>query len=187
MAINLSKSQGINLSKGLTKVKFVVQWDSNADVDIECLVLKDGMAENESDFIFYGNTNLNNPNAPVRHLGDCRDGLKTDGDDETIEVDLTKLEPQKNGVLFTASIDKAQERGQHFGNIGDVICKLIDTSNNEVLATYNVSEDLFGEEVGKLCEIYKDSNGKFNFRAVGECSNSLVDLLSSVGLQSEYR
>ena len=185
MSINLTKSKGISLEKGLSKVKFTVSWDTKADVDIECLVLKDGKAEDELDFIFYNNTNKDNPEASVRHLGDCRDGSKKDGDNETILVDLTKLESQKNGVLFTASIDRGLEKGQHFGNIGNVICNLIDDSNEKVLATYNVSNDLFGEEVGKLCEIYKDENGKFKYKAVGESVQSLEEFLLAVGLNVE--
>ena len=48
MSINLTKSKGISLEKGLSKVKFTVSWDTKADVDIECLVLKDGKAEDST-------------------------------------------------------------------------------------------------------------------------------------------
>ena len=183
--INLQKGKGLNLNKGLTQVKMTCQWDSNADVDISCFVLtggtetSEGQAKRDEDFIFYNNKVY--PNGAVKHLGDCRDGSKTDGDDETIEVNLSKLEPDRNEVLFVISINNALEKNQHLGNIGKVVCTLYDSSNNTPLATYQCDNDLFGEIAGKLCKVVKD-NDKWNFVAVGKGSEGLESMINEVGL-----
>lgn len=185
MAIILEKSKGINLSKGLSQVRMTCQWETNADVDISCFVLNGGTKElegkalREEDFIFYNNKVY--PNGAVKHLGDCRDGSKQDGDDETIEVDLNKLEPDRNEVLFVISINDAIQNNQHLGNIGNVICTLYDVSNNKSLATYKCNEDLYGEVAGKLCKVVKDNNG-WSFVAVGKPSGGLEEMLFDVGL-----
>lgn len=182
MAIKLEKRQGINLEKGLNKLKFTVSWNTSDDLDIQCLILKDGMATRDEDFVFYGNRV--HPSGGARLLKDCKDGSKTTGDDETIEVTLDNLEPEKNEVWFTASIYNALEKGKHFGNVGTVTCSLIDCTNNEVLIIYEVDKDLFGEISGKLCKVFKTEN-RWRFETMGMPVDGLENLLSEVGLEAE--
>lgn len=180
MAIQLAKNKGINLKKGLDKVRFTLRWDSNVDVDIQALVLKDGQSSSDDDLIFYNQ--LNHPTGAVKHSGDVRDGSKvTDGDDEYIDVTLSLLYPQKNQILFSASIDNAVAKGIDFGSIGKVTCELINVSNNEVLATYQVDKDLDMETCGVLCELKKDDNGTWNFNAVGQAYLDLESMLVAHG------
>ena len=187
MAIQLQKvtknDGGVKLKKGFQKVKMTCQWDSDADVDIQAFVLKDGRAEKDTDFVYYYNQDYVNQNGDVavHHLGDARTG-RGDGDDETIMVDLTKLEPQKNEVLFTISINNAVEKGQHLGNIGRLICTLYDATTDIPIAQYNVEEDMFGEIAGKLCRVVK-INGDTKFEAVGEGADDLASMVEEVGIQ----
>lgn len=179
MAIQLSKNKGINLKKGLDKVRFVVRWDSKEDVDIQALVLKDGQSSADEDLVFYNQPT--HPTGAVKHSGDVRDGSKVDGDDEYIDITLSELHPQKNQVLLTASIDNAVEKGVDFGSIGKVTCELINASNNEVLATYQVDKDLDMEACGVLCELKKSDNGSWDYNAVGQAYMDLEDMLTSYG------
>lgn len=181
MAIKLEKSQGINLKKGLNELKFTVSWQTSDDLDIQCLVLKDGKATRDEDFVFYGNRV--HPSGGAKLLKDCKDGSKQDGDDETIEVTLSNLEPDKNEVWFTASIYNALDNSKHFGNVGKVTCSLIDCTNNEVLATYEVDKDLFGEIAGKLCRVFKTDDGNYRYETIGMPVNGLESLLEEVGLE----
>lgn len=180
MSINLTKGQGICLTKGLSKVRFEISWDTSEDLDIQATVLKSGKATQDEDFIFYGNKTY--PTGGVKLSGDSKTGVKvTDGADETIFVDLDLLEPNKDEVLLTVSINDAVQNGLHFGKIPNVIIKLINDVNGELLASYNVTNDLFGEVVGKIATIVK-KDGSWKFNAIGTGLNSLESLLEEVGL-----
>ena len=182
MAVKLTKKQGINLEKGFDKLSFSVHWDTNADVDIHCLVLDDGFAPTDDDFVFYNNKR--HPSKSIQHMGDIRSGEGSNGGNETIKVDLSKFPQDRNEILFTASIDGVNETGEHFGNIGRVICTLNDETNDKVLATYKVDSDLDMEVCGSLCRVIR-KNDSFTFEAVGKSYNSLTELLGNYGLDTE--
>ena len=181
MAIQLKKSEGIKLSKGLEHIRFVVAWGSNEDVDISAMILKDGQAILDEDYVFYHNRD--SITGAVKHLGDVRDGSRQDGDDETIKADLNKFELDRNQLLFVASIYDAATKGVDFGKIGKVVCKLINDDTNEVLATYQVDKDLDMEVCGVLCAVKKQDNGEWKFEAVGQPYNSIESLLSNYGFE----
>lgn len=176
MSVKLKKGSGISLSKGIENVQLNVTWNENIDIDIHCLVLKDGKVEEDEDFVFY--YNLTHPSGAVVHSADSRAGGR-----EFIDVDFSKLPPQKNEILLLASIDKAEIRGHHFGKANSSKCELIDiNNNNEVLATCNFSEDLFGDINAKLVRLFKTS-GIWHYEVLNKQFNSLEELLNSVGIQ----
>lgn len=68
-------------------------------------------ARTEKEFVFYGN--LVHPSEGVKHMGDNRTG-EGEGDDEQIEIDLTKIPANIERIAFTATIYDADVRRQNF-------------------------------------------------------------------------
>lgn len=102
MSINIKKGERISLSKeapGLKRASIGLGWDVNAsdtgkafDLDASLFMLAgDGKIPIDEYFVFYNN--LNSPDQSVKHLGDSRTG-EGSGDDETIVVDLAKINPE---------------------------------------------------------------------------------------------
>ena len=99
MAINLSKGQKVDLTKGnpgLSQIVVGLGWDVNifdsgAAFDLDAaafMVGGNGKCPTEKEFVFYGN--LEHPSGAVKHMGDNLTG-EGDGDDEQIVVDLAKV------------------------------------------------------------------------------------------------
>ena len=124
----------------------------------------------------------------VVHLGDNRTG-EGDGDDEQLRVTLSSLPPEIARIVFIASIDQAQERGQNFGVVSDAYIRFFDAdapNDDSRGARYDLAEDSATETAlifGELC-LY---NGGWKFRAVGQGNTSgLVGVLADFGLAGAW-
>lgn len=184
MAVKLKKHEAIILTKSLKKIIFTIAWNTEIDMDIHALILKDSKALVEDDFVFYGN--LKHPNGCVVHSGDIRNGsYNTNGiEDESIIVDLTKIPQGRDEVLFTADIYNANLLGLDFSDAIGSICKIIDYDTNEVLAEFKLDKDLAGEvccKIGRLIK-YRDI---WKFEALGQGETSLAKILTTAGLAVE--
>ncbi|MGL5506522.1 MAG: TerD family protein [Paraclostridium sp.] len=187
--INLTKGNAINLNKDVTgspvtNVHFTVQWDSEVDMDIHAVVLKDGKGVNESDFIYF--RNLVHSTGAVKHSGDIRNGKNVMGtDDEIITVNLNSLAqsmPDRDEVLFTLDIYDASAKGIDFGDVGTATCKVINADTNEELVSYRVDKDLLGEICAKVARFKKQADNTWTFEALGQGVPSLEGVLVAVGL-----
>jgi tellurium resistance protein TerD len=182
--INLQKDQKINLTKaGLRKVHFLIDWNTEEDVDIHCVVLQDGKAVDERDFIYFHNTKHHT--GAVNHSGDIRNGKNVLGTaDETITVDLdmlSKAMPSRNEVLFIVDIYDAMSRGVDFSDIKGAICKVVDADTGKVEVEYHLDTDLAGEICGLPARLTHDAAG-WHFEALGKGAINLVSVLRGVGL-----
>ena len=121
MAITLEKGQRIGI--GLSKVSVGLGWDPNEgtgfdfDLDASAFMLgSNKKIPNDNYFIFYNNPK--SPDGAVESTGDDTTGGNSDGgDDETLNVDLQKVDPSIQEILFVATIYKADERKQNFGHV----------------------------------------------------------------------
>ena len=119
----------------------------------------------EEYFIFYGN--LTSPDSALTHTGDDPDGNSSDGDDdEAIIVDLSKVDPRTEEILFVVTIDKFEERKQNFGQVRNSYIRIVDNSNNEEIAKYELDEDFSIETGVEFGRLYK-RNGSWKFEASG--------------------
>lgn len=108
--INLEKGQRISMDKGLSLVGVGLGWDPNEgsgydfDLDASAFMLGvNGQIPKQDFFVFYGNQKA--PDGSVESTGDDLTGGNSDGgDDETLNVDLTKVSPQIQEIIFTATI-----------------------------------------------------------------------------------
>lgn len=193
MAINLEKGGRINLSKdspSLKKVRVGLGWDANKfsgggeyDLDASAFICKYDAAGSpklidDSYFLFYGNKLT--PDGAVSHTGDNRTGDAV-GDDETIIVDLTKLNPEASELSFIVTIHEADKRKQTFGQIEKSQITLYDDETGNVIAKYSLEDDFTSETAVQFGSIYK-KDGSWMFKAVGQgFKRGLADFVTAYG------
>ena len=172
--INLVKGGRVNLSKeapSLVRVGVALGWDINDtdtgydfDLDVSIFMLNSNkkLPANEY-FVFYNN--LKSPDGAVEHTGDNLTG-GGDGDDETIFIDLSKVSPEIEEILFVVTIYEADQRGQNFGQVRNSFIRLYNRDTNEEILKYELEEDFSTETALEFGRLYK-KNDSWRFQAVG--------------------
>jgi tellurium resistance protein TerD len=168
MAINLQKGQRENLNA--QKFTIGLGWDTNTsstgaafDLDASVFLLgANGKIISDEYFIFYNNTK--SPDGAVVHTGDNLTG-DGDGDDESITVDLSKINSAITEVCVVVTIHDAATRKQNFGQVRNSFIRVYDNSNT-VLVKYELDEDFSIETAVEFGRIYK-KEGQWKFEAVG--------------------
>ncbi|MFW0717355.1 TerD family protein [Pedobacter sp. N23S346] len=172
MAINLQKGQKINI--GLSKITVGLGWDPNEgtgyDFDLDAsafMINSNRLIPVEEYFIFYGNTD--SPDQALHHTGDDpTGGNSADGDDESIQVDLSKVDPQIQEILFVVTIHDAIGRKQNYGQVRNSYIRIVDDSNGEEVAKYELGEDFSIETGVEFGRLYKrEGNWKFEASGIG--------------------
>lgn len=177
MAIELIKGGNISLTKevpNLKKIKIGLGWkeskfQSNGEFDLDvslfCLEKdeKGPFMAKERDFIYF--RNLVSEDESIVHNGDNRTG-DSEGDDETIDVDLTKIRNGIKEVSIIVNIYDAITRRQNFGMIEEAYINLYNGENNTVIATYNLTETFSNETSVQFGSLYL-YEGEWKFKAVG--------------------
>ena len=118
--INLEKGQRVNVD--LPKFTIGLGWDTNSsstgsafDLDASVFMLGENRKIiNDDYFVFYNN--LKSPDGAVEHTGDNRTG-EGDGDDESIKIDLTSINPQVSEIIVVVTIHEAEKLKQNFGQV----------------------------------------------------------------------
>lgn len=184
MAINLQKGQKIDI--GLSQMTVGLGWDPNEgtgfdfDLDASAFLLNASKKlPQESYFIFFNNLCgrghsddacvVNNCDGlyGVKHTGDDPDGNTSDGDDdEAIIVQLDKIPADIEEVLFVVTIHDAIARKQNFGQVRNSFIRIVDNSNGEEIAKYELDEDFSIETAVEFGRLYK-RNGQWKFEASG--------------------
>ncbi|PIF47205.1 tellurium resistance protein TerD [Chryseobacterium sp. 52] len=170
MAINLQKGQKIEI--GLTKMTIGLGWDPNEgtgfdfDLDASAIMIdSDRKLVNEDCFVFYNN--LQSPDGALTHTGDDPSGKNSDGDDdEAIIVDLEKVDPRAEEILFVVTIEDFERRKQNFGQVRNSYIRIVDNSTNQEIAKYELDEDFSIETGVEFGRLYKKS-GSWKFEASG--------------------
>jgi tellurium resistance protein TerD len=174
VGVSLSKGGNVSLTKeapGLTAVLVGLGWDvrtttgTDFDLDASALLLNSsGKVVSDQHFVFFNN--LKSPDGSVEHTGDNLTG-EGEGDDETILVDLSKVPPQCDKIVFPVSIHLADERGQTFGQVSNAFIRVVNQADGQELARYDLSEDASTETAMIFGEVYR-YNAEWKFRAVGQ-------------------
>ena len=116
-------------------------------------------------FVFYNN--LASPDGAVKSSGDDRTGGNSDqGDDETLIVDLAKVNPKVESILFTVTIHKAEERHQNFGQVKNAYIRICNNVTQEEIAKYDLEEDFSTETAIECGRLYRDGS-TWRFEALG--------------------
>lgn len=186
MPIILKKGHRIDI--GLSKITVGLGWDPNEgtghdfDLDASAIMINsERKLLSENHFIFYNNLcglGHSNPEDCRRsncspgiygliHTGDDPDGRSSEGyDDEAIEIDLSKVPQNVEEILFVVTIEDFEERKQNFGQVRNSYIRIVDNSNGEEIAKYELDEDFSIETGVEFGRLYK-RNGQWKFEASG--------------------
>ncbi|MBU3864698.1 TerD family protein [Streptomyces sp. 4503] len=174
MGVSLSKGGNVSLSKeapGLTAVLIGLGWDvrttTGVDYDLDASALlcdESGKVVSDQHFVFYNN--LKSPDGSVEHTGDNLTG-EGEGDDEVVKVNLAGVPGNVAKVVFPVSIHDAEVRGQSFGQVRNAYIRVVNQSNDQEIARYDLSEDASTETAMVFGELYRHG-AEWKFRAVGQ-------------------
>ncbi|MEG4333175.1 pentapeptide repeat-containing protein [Microcoleus sp. AT9_A2] len=177
MSIELTKGERFNLSKetpNFSKIAIALGWQvsqtaQNCDIDASVFMLAaDGRIPDEKYFVFYNN--LTSPDGAVRHSGDNRNG-QIDGDDETVYVDLSKINSAIQEIVFVVTLHEGQEKNQSFSQVTNAFIRLYNSENLGELVRYNLNQIFSQETALEFGRLYK-KNGEWRFQAVGQGYNA---------------
>lgn len=165
--INLEKGQRINVD--FQNFSVGLGWDTNQsdtsqdfDLDASAFILGENKKIlSDEYFVFYNN--LKSPDEAVEHTGD---NLTGEGDDESIRIDLSKINSRATEICFVVTIHKADERRQNFGQVRNSFIRIYKTNTGEEIAKYELEEDFSVETAAEFGRLYK-RNGTWKFEAVG--------------------
>jgi tellurium resistance protein TerZ len=148
MGVNLSKGQRVSLEKHgggtLSRVRMGLGWDAvkkkglfggskRQSIDLDASALLFDETGRLVDQVWF--QQLQSRDGAVRHTGDNLTG-DGDGDDESIQVDLTRLPGNVSTLVFTVN----SFTGQNFSQIENAYCRLVDeTAGDTELANYRLT------------------------------------------------
>lgn len=174
--------KGSNVPLEATAVRAVLRWTPGQgvpDVDASALLLgADGRVRSDEDFVFYNQPR--HPSGKVWRLGKKRvaQGL-SEGLTDTVQTDLTGLDPAVSRVLVVASADNVA-----FENVRALRILLYDATigDGEPLAYFDITPQT-GAETALICgELYRRGD-VWKFRALGEgYLNGLEGLAGDFGI-----
>lgn len=174
MGVSLTKGGNVSLTKqapNLTAVAVGLGWDvrtttgTDFDLDASAIALgTDKKVVSDQHFIFFNN--LRSPDGSIEHQGDNLTG-EGDGDDEVVNVNLVAVPTEIDSIVFPVSIYDADSRSQSFGQVRNAFIRIVDQSNNNELARYDLSEDASTETAMVFGELYRNG-AEWKFRAVGQ-------------------
>lgn len=165
--INLEKGQRVNVD--VQQFSIGLGWDTNQsntgvdfDLDASAFILGENKKLlSDENFVFYNN--LKSPDGAVIHTGDNLTG-EGEGDDESILIDLSIINPLATEICFVVTIHKADERKQNFGQVHNSFIRVCD--KNEEIMKYELEEDFSIETAVEFGRLYK-RNGQWKFEAIG--------------------
>ncbi|MFB4299583.1 TerD family protein [Actinomadura sp. NTSP31] len=174
MGVSLAKGGNVSLTKAapnLTAVTVGLGWDVRAttgadfDLDASALMLAaTGKVMSDQHFVFFNN--LKSPDGSVEHTGDNLTG-EGEGDDESINVDLTGVPPECDRIVFPVSIYDADNRQQNFGQVRNAFIRIVNRADGGELARFDLTEDASTETAMVFGELYRHG-AEWKFRAVGQ-------------------
>ncbi len=191
MAISLKKGGRVDLGKEVPSLKNVgigLGWDENEsdtgdeyDLDASLFMINNkGKVPSEGYFVFYGSdlvlpdptdpddsdkNKILSPDGAVIHQGDNKTG-GDEGDDESIFVELNKIDTSITELVVVVTIHAAEERHQNFGQVSNAYVRIFDLDTDKEIAKYDLEEDFSTETAIEFGRLYK-KDGSWRFKAVG--------------------
>lgn len=181
---NLSKGERFKIAKseGLSKIKVVLDWNSDADLDASTFLCGDeGVILDDAGFVFYNSENREQPfdrtvfgnkrkwmaeTRPMSSDGAVLGSLddRNGGSGEQIDVDLDKVDPNVCEIVFVVSI---HDEGMTFGDVKDAFISVANAVNDEELCRYELNEAFTEETALSVAKLVVNEDGDWEFEAVG--------------------
>ncbi|GAA1557506.1 TerD family protein [Actinomadura kijaniata] len=188
MSVSLKKGERVSLTKPgggtLSRVRMGLGWDAVAkkglfgrktsqsiDLDASCLLFDAG--RNLVDAVWF--RQLRSKDGSVQHTGDNLTG-EGEGDDEVVNVDLTKVPANVTQLVFTVN----SFTGQDFSQIENAFCRLVDEGTGQEIARYELTGS--GRHNAQImAKVSRDGDG-WSMTAIGAIANgrTFQDLLPEV-------
>lgn len=181
---NLSKGERFKIAKseGLSKIKVVLDWNSDADLDASTFLCGDeGVILDDAGFVFYNSENREHPfdravfgnkrkwmaeTRPMSSDGAVLGSLddRNGGSGEQIDVDLDKVDPNVCEIVFVVSI---HDEGMTFGDVKEAFISVVNAVNDEELCRYELNEAFTEETALSVAKLVVNEDGDWEFEAVG--------------------
>lgn len=181
---NLNKGERFKIAKseGLSKIKVVLDWNSDADLDASTFLCGDeGVILDDAGFVFYNSENREQPfdravfgnkrkwmaeTRPMSSDGAVLGSLddRSGGSGEQIDVDLDKVDPKVCEIVFVVSI---HDEGKTFGDVKDAFISVVNAESDEELCRYELNEAFTEETALSVAKLVVNENGDWEFEAVG--------------------
>ena len=178
MSVSLQKGQKISLDKeaggALRAITMGLGWDAikkkglfgfggkSESVDLDASVVMFDEAGKVVDTVWF--RKLRSSDGSVTHTGDNRTGAG-DGDDEQINVDLSKVPSQVKSLVFTVN----SFTGQNFSQVENAYCRIVNAANQQEIARFNLSVQ--GAHTAQIMAKLYRHNGEWKMHAIGENGN----------------
>jgi tellurium resistance protein TerZ len=187
--VSLAKGQAIRLDKAgggdLRRAVMGLGWDvvksrgflgmggggGSIDLDASCLMFDGNRTMVDS--IWF--RQLQSRDGSIIHTGDNRTGAGS-GDDEQIRVDLTRVPPHVQTLVFTVN----SFLGQTFDKVENAFCRIVDEETGQEIARYDLRQS--GPHTAQvMAKIYRSGSG-WEMRAIGEPSNgrTFQDMMGAI-------
>lgn len=176
MAVNLQKGQKISLEKeaggSLNRVTMGLGWDvakskgffgfgggkgEAVDLDASCVMFDE--SNRPVDVVWF--RQLKSRDGSISHSGDNRTGAG-EGDDEQIVVELNNVPASVKSLVFTVN----SFTGQNFSTVENAYCRLVNASNNQEVARFNLSVQ--GSHTAQIMAKLYRHNNEWKMHAIGE-------------------
>lgn len=174
--VSLAKGQTVRLEKSgggtLTRVAMGLGWDvrkpkgllglfsrQGGDIDLDASCLLFDANRKLVDQVWF--RQLSSKDGSIVHSGDNLTGAG-DGDDETINVDLTRLPASVQVLVFTVN----SFRGDAFDRIENAYCRVVDLAGGKELARYDLTGS--GSHTGQVMAKLVRGSGGWDMKALGE-------------------
>lgn len=183
----LKKGQKVNLALNgevLTNIRIALGWDLvniACDLDTSAFMLGvDNKVIGDDWFVFYGQ--LTSPDGAVVHHGDSDGTTAAGGDDESIDIDLRRLNTSVKKIVFVVTINEALQNGQNFSMVKDAYVRAINMQNNKELVRFNLT-DYYNNVCSMVVGELYNHNGQWKFNAVGNgLAQDLAGLCATYGV-----
>lgn len=183
IVFNLSKGESFKISKeSLENVRVDLTW-SDADLDVQAWLLKDGVIINRDAFVYYNSENRTEPfdrekfgnkrrwqneTAPMSADGAVRGAIDArDGGIETLKINLTNVDPQVDEIVITATVAAAKP-SPVFGSVADSKITVFNDATGEELGNFFLGADYPNEDAMSVAHFVIDDEGEWKFEALGQ-------------------
>ena len=169
VALSATPLDGVNACFGWNTT------DARCDVDVSAFLLgADGKVIGDDWFVFYGQEL--SPDQSTKFVANSA------ADREVIQINLQKLNPQVQKIVFVLTINDALTNRLHFGMLKDAYVRILDRSGNE-LVSFMMTEYYNNVISMMIGELYQH-NGAWKFNAIGNgVARDLAGLCELYGVQ----
>ncbi|MGB6183412.1 MAG: TerD family protein [Rhodococcus sp. (in: high G+C Gram-positive bacteria)] len=177
--VSLTKGQKVTLKKdggvALTAIRMGLGWDPvptkktgffgggrSADIDLDASALMFS-GDKSADVVYFGQ--LRSKDGSIVHQGDNLTG-EGEGDDEVINVDLTRVPAHVSSIVFIVT----SYRGQTFEQVANAFTRLVDNTINTELARFTLQGGMpFTALV--MAKVYR-AGSEWKLEAIGDGINA---------------